>query len=224
MQYSNDMRYVDHGMIERGLAYAAPYSIRIDRYFTEDEMTENKAVAEALRNAGRMDEWGARCDAMAAKIGDEVVALLSEIEKRFSIAQYHTPYHYHGEKVEDFWFWCNSKDGERDYSYVTLSFWKERDAEERRKVIIEIERILDSYQAHNIQAYIQYETLLDKPACKREAERIYVESKGKFVAYGINQGRLYKDEENGEYYFKRKKARKYYSHLSAAEVCSCVLV
>ena len=222
MRHSRDMTYVDQSMVERGLARVVPRSIRIDRYFSEEEQAANVAAARALRDAGKMNEWGERCDEMAKRIGEEVVALLSEIEKRYTIAQYRQPYHYHDKKTEDFWFWCNIHDGEPDFSYVTLNFWKERTADEKQAIIDEIERFLDGYPARNIQAYIQYETVCDDEACKREAERIYNESKGKFVTYGMTQGRLFKDDQSGAYYFRRKHARKYYSHMSAVEVCGCV--
>ena len=144
-----------------------------------------------------------------------------EIEKRYSIGQLNRAYDYRNGKNEDFWFWCNTKDGKRDYSYVTLSFWKDRSAEEKDAIVDELKRFFDGYHARNIQVYIQYDTEMNESACKLEAERIYNDNKGKFVAYGFQQGRLFKDENSGEYYFRRKNAKKAYYKMSIDAVCNC---
>lgn len=216
MKISNDMGYVNGYNVARGLIRAVPFQVRLDRYFTEEEMTENRAVAELL---GLGPEWSARCEKFADRIGKTIHEVVDRLAEKYRIGQY-TP----GVGSDcDLWFWCNCefKNGEhrRKYDYVTLSFMHDDvNVDEHFRIFNELREILAEWDAPNVQAIFQFAEMQIPENVEREAERIYTENDGKFcVLSGFTVGRLGRDE-NG-YFFKKKGAKRYGYRLTSFDVC-----
>lgn len=225
MRFHDDMTYIKQELVDRGLMRIAPYQIRLDRFFTEEEMAANKAYAESHNNA----EWSVRCDEMQKRIATENLALMEFLEKYFTFGQYKEPYNYRDKKDYTFWFWCNDlynttngrKTG-RDYSYITLSLEKKEDVEENKRVFAKLKELLANYPAKNIQAIFQYSQVEVTDKVKDEAERIFNLCEGKFINYGHLTGRL--ERYKGGYIFKKKNAKKYAYRITPMDICVNVVV
>lgn len=220
MKFHDDMTHIRQELVDRGLMRVVPFQIRLDRFFTEEEMAANKAYAESHSNA----EWSVRCDETRQRIANENLALMEFLEKHFTFGQYKEPYSYKDRKDYTFWFWCNDlynttngRMSGRDYSYITLSLEKEGDVEENKCIFAKLKELLANYPAKNIQAIFQYSQVEATDAVKEEAERIFKACEGKFINYGRLIGRLERYE--GGYIFKKKNAKKYAYRITPMDIC-----
>ncbi|MBQ1503015.1 MAG: hypothetical protein IIZ35_03340 [Clostridia bacterium] len=222
MKLSNDMHYVNSYNVERGLIRAVPFQVRFDRYFTEEEMVENRAAAERLGNG---PAWVARCEEFERKISDEIREVIKHLSTRYKLGQYDPAI---GSADCDLWFYCRMFDNvpgdrytdeRRNYSYVTLSFmYKDQNVDDHERIFDELREILAEWDAPNVQAIFQFAEMQIPENVEREAERIYTENDGKFCVWsGFTVGRLGRDE-NG-YFFKKKGAKRYGYRLTSFDVC-----
>lgn len=216
MNYHDDMSHVNKEFLEKGLLKAVPYSIRLDRYFTEEEKAENRACAEKCTR----EEWNKRCDELRTEIAAENHELMKVLSAKLKIGGYDDSC-----KDYDLWFWCNDlydttsgKQSGRDYSYITLTFEDKNDYAKNEQIVILIKIILAEYPAKNIQAIFQYSSIENTEIIEKEAERIYQQNIGKFVRWGCSIGRL--EKYNGEYCFKKKGAKRYGYIMKPSTVCS----
>lgn len=211
MKIQEDMSFVETSFVDRGLMRVIPYSIHFDRYFKEEEKAENREYSEK--------EWNDHCEEVRERISEENHKLMEYLSQFYKLGQYE-----HDEDCDDYdlWFWCNTTSGNRrDYSYVTLDFNKDNGYEENIKICEEIRKILENYEAQNIQAVIQYDQAEIKESVEAEAERIYKEHIGKYITYGATTGKL--EKRNGEYLFKKKYTKKYAYRLRPIDICSMVM-
>lgn len=229
MIFKDDISYIQSSMplVERGLLRVAPYQIRIDRYFTEEEMAENRRIAATYdRPDGSRDNagWSAHCEETRQRIAAEVESLMTYLENHFTFGQYKVPY----PDDYDFWFWCNDlynttnkQQSGRDMSYITLSLDKENDVDKNEAIFNKVKRLIENYPAKNIQAHFQYTTVKNNAAIEAEAERIFSLCDGKFINYGRVVGKLGK--KDGRYIFKKKNAKKYFYYIDAMDICANVV-
>lgn len=220
MRMLDDMSYTNPDLIERGLMVAVPFQVRLDRYFTDEEKAANKAYAETHTD----EEWVARCDEIREALAAEIIKVLDLLEQHFTIGQYKN--NGYGNDY-DLWFWCNSlyttTSGRltgNDYSYVTLSIFADKSAENGNRIFNEIRELLADYDAPNVQAIFQYSQNEIEPAIEAEAKRIFESCKGKFIKYDSYTGKLDWNESVG-YTFKKKHGRTLYK-VDAFDVCTRV--
>ncbi len=225
MRFHDNMIHVNKELAKRGLVKIVPYMVVLDRYFTEEEKTANKAYAE---NHGAT-EWIVRCDNARQRIANENLALMEFLEKYFTFEQYKEPYNFHTEKGGTFWFWCNdlydTTSGRmqgRDYSYITLSLKKNGDIEENERIFAKLKELLTDYPAKNIQAIFQYSQVEVTDAVEKEAKRIFEACKGKFINFCGSTGKL--ERYKGGYIFKKKNAKMYAYRVTPMDVCINVVI
>ena len=219
MKIQDSMRCVNTALVERGLMRVIPHSICFDRYFTEEEMAENREYSYSHSR----EEWDIKREETRRKIAEENHKLMEYLKQFYKLGQY-------DEDCDDYvlWFWCNvlcnttnGKQSGRDYSYVTLTFNKDNGYEANIKICEEIRKILVNYKAHNIQAIFEYSQVEVTERVKAEAEKIYNECIGKYVTYGSATGKI--EKRNGEYLFKKKYAKKYAYRLRPIDVCNVTI-
>lgn len=208
MRIKEDFSYLsdtDKKAIENGTAKLCIYGLHIDRFFTEEEMQENKRQAEILSR----EEWGNRCDKMADFIAEQNKIALDKLAKVFNIGQYN---YNHKCDMGDFWFWAGEK-----LDYITL-FTNEDDGTEKRnekaEMALEILKTIDT--ANNI-VRIHYTAVYDEEKLTESVENFVKSVDGKFINYNGMAGKLFKDMYN-RYIFKKKGARKYGYELSKKAV------
>lgn len=218
MKIQNDMSYTNSDLIERGLMVAVPFQVRLDRYFTEAEREANQAYAKSHTD----EDWAARCDKTREYLASEIVKILDLLEQHFTIGQYKN--NGYGNDY-DLWFWCNSlyttTSGRltgNDYSYVTLSIFNDKSAENGNRIFDEIRELLADYDAKNIQAIFQYSQEEIEPEIEAEAKRIFEFCKGKYIKYGSYNGKLDWNESVG-YTFRKKHGRTLYK-IDAFDICT----
>lgn len=103
MKFHDDMSYINKELADRGLVRIVPFQVRLDRFYTEEEMAANRAYAESHSDT----EWSKRCDEARQSIAAENFALMEFLEKHFTFSQYKEPWDYKDRKDYTFWFWCN---------------------------------------------------------------------------------------------------------------------
>ena len=124
----------------------------------------------------------------------------------------------------DRYFKEEEKAGNRGYSEEE---WNTHCEEVRKRIseeshkLMEYLKILENYEAQNIQAVIQYDQAEITERVEAEAERICKEHIGKYITYGTTTGKL--EKRNGEYLFKRKYAKRYAYRLRPIDICSMVM-
>ena len=220
MKFQNDMSYINRGLIDRGMAVAEPYSIRLDAYVSEERKAENRAFASTLKDLN-CPEWLNHCSAWREKVASEIHQLLEVLNERFRLGQYTQG----ANSLDDcdLWLWCNSSAGKRDYSYVTLSIPRDEVKADRKEELFEdLKELLSNYPCDFIQANFQYGTKRLEDVIAREAERLFAAANGAFVSWRGMEGRVTKDEE-GRYRFWKKRAKRYYYIMSAEDVCNIQL-
>ena len=216
MKFTDDMSCIDKNLVDRGLAMAVPYSIRFDRYFSDEQMAENAIFYAEHTEA----EWNASCEETRKRIAESNIAIMGRIKERIKIGQYEKDY------PEDYvlWFWCDCFDREGDsvcdYSHITLTFRNRSDYKENEKVCGIVKEILNDCQVDNVQAIFQYGNIYIDEKIEEEAERFFKGNEGKFVLYkGYVIGKIFKND-NG-YYFRKKNAKKYAYKFSPLDICRC---
>lgn len=216
MKFHDDMSRVNKTFVERGFFRAVPHSIRLDRYFTEEEKANNRAFADSHNN----NEWIKRCDETRERITKENIKLMEYLKQYFTFGQYEKEY----SDDYDFWFWCNdlynTTNGRltgRDYSYITLTLKGKNNFEENERVFVKAKELIKNYPAKNIQAIFQYSQIEMKENIEKEAKRIFDECNGKFVQYGSFTGKL--GMKDGKYFFRKKNAKKYFYWVEPVDIC-----
>lgn len=216
MKFHDDMNRLNNTLIEKGFLKVVPCSIRLDRYFTEEEKANNKAFADSHND----NEWTKRCDETRERIANENIKLMEYLKQYFTFGQYDKEY----TDDYDFWFWCNSlyntTNGRltgRDYSYITLTLKDKNNFEENERVFVKAKELIKNYPAKNIQAIFQYSQIEMKENIEKEAKRIFDECNGKFVQYGSFTGKL--GMKDGKYFFRKKNAKKYFYWVEPVDIC-----
>lgn len=207
MYICDDMSYVKQSFVDRGLAKAVPYMIRLDRYFTEEQKDANAAFAKKVGN--RSKEWSERCENTRKRVAEDNLAAVQAIEKEYAIGQFRPD-----EKFYSFWFWCNDlsetvRDGRsgHDYSYVTLSmddrlcFYREP-----KEVIFEkCKRFFEAFPTTSNQAIFQYSNKYDHDAINKAAYEVFDQIDGKWVDYCYITGKISVLKGKGSHAFVIRK-------------------
>lgn len=214
MKITEDKRLIDEKAINKGWKSLDIHSIRIDRYFTEEEMAQNREKAQNCTG----DQWSAHCENVRKSLSKKVYKLLCELEKQFVI------YQFRGEDNQlyksmkwDLFFWCNWKNNERDYSYVTLTLRNNKQnmtIDERMVLTEKLRAFFENYNETGIQAIIQYDDTENSEVVNREASELFERIKDKFIDLGFMTGKFKKLDGMDGYAFFKKRAKNHYYHYS----------
>ena len=205
MRTKEDFSYIsetEQKAINEGLARLYVYSIRLDRFFTEEEQAENTRQAEALTR----EQWARRCDEIAQEIGKQNTEAMTELLKHFEIGQYSADFSGDG----DFWFWCNCNNNGRELDYITLTT-QGATAEEKKAKAEKARAILETVNTKNNIALLQYASELDQIKLDKIAEEYTEKTAGAFVKYAGMIGKIKRIDEstnNGEKWAFMKKGAK----------------
>lgn len=213
MYICDDMSYVKQSFVDRGLAKAVPYMIRLDRYFTEEQKAENAAFAKKVGMPSK--QWSEYCEITRQRVAEDNFAAVQALEKEYAIGQFRPDV-----KSYSFWFWCNDlsetvRDGRsgRDYSYVTLSmdvghltrnglyFYREP-----KEVIFEkCKRFFEAFSTTSNQAIFQYSNEYDPDAINKAAYEVFEQIDGKWVDYCHINGKITVLKGKGSHAFVIRK-------------------
>ena len=213
MRTKEDFSYIsetEQKAINEGLARLYVYSIRLDRFFTEEEQAENTRQAEALTR----EQWARRCDEIAQEIGKQNTEAMTELLKHFEIGQYSADFSGDG----DFWFWCNCNNSGRKLDYITLTT-QGATVEEKNAKAEKARAVLETVNTKNNIAHLQYASEFDNARLEEIAEEYAGKMAGAFVSYAGMIGKIKRIDEsiNGgrKWAFMKKGAKKRGHYLSA---------
>ena len=211
--------------IEKGLAELDVYSIRIGREkLTEKEKTENLRVANSVSKEER-DKY---CDDKKEKTALKIKSLIELLSNKFAIYQYKDDISY--KSNWDLFFWCNSNEKGKDFSYVTLNTNKNRTLKERLCDIKKVIKYIKEIEIEGLDVVIQYCAKYNEEKVKDMAEKYFKRAKDTFISYRGMDGRI---KEVGTGYqgnkcygfFKKRARRKYYKlsnkDMAIMEIQSC---
>ncbi len=205
--------------IEKGFAKLDIYSIRVDReQLTEEEKAENLRIANSVST----EEWNKYCNQNKKKIESKIEPFIEKLSENFNIYQYKdktiVPY----KSNWDLFFWCNTDNEGRDFSYVTLDMNKNRTVEERFLTLEYVIKYIKKIGFQGIDIIIQYTVKYDDEKIKQEADNYFEKVKNTFVRYMGMDGRIKevgKDvQENKCYGFFKKGAKTKYYKLSLKNI------
>ena len=212
MIITDDFSYTTKELVDRGFASIFPGHIRLERYFTEQQLAENIAYSNDV--GINSQEWKDRCEKTRLRVAEDNLTAIYELQKKYKLGQFDPDYR--GEF--QFWFWCNVlentvRDGRsgRDYSYCTLSLDDHLCTYPGSKedVFEDCKKILASLPLTSNQAVFQYSTSFDTTAIKDAAFCVYNKIKDSFVEiFHITGKVILRDGEGRKAYCIKRKYSK----------------
>ena len=86
MLITHDYSYTNKNLIENRYATYCIHSLNFDRYFTEEEMEQNKQFAEQYGNMSQ--EWINRCEWRGKEICKQMECMMKILNEKYAICQY----------------------------------------------------------------------------------------------------------------------------------------
>ncbi len=217
MLITHDYSYTNKNLIDNGYAVYGIHSFNFDRYFTEEEMEQNKQFAEQYGDMSH--EWANSCDRLGQEICKQMENMMEVLDKKYAICQY-DPYVKYGE--HDLHFYSNKGwNGKEWYDHIQLSFNDKLNKDRNNQILNELLELVAGMELKNVVCRVQYKTVTDNEKLYTEATKRYKDLEGKFVSLRGCVGKVKVVEENNgkkQYGFFKKSARKYYNPLSDAEL------
>ena len=217
MLITHDYSYTNKKLIENGYAVYGIHSFNFDRYFTEEEMEQNKQFAEQYGNMSQ--EWINRCEWRGKEICKQMECMMKILNEKYTICQYDSQVKY-GE--HDLHFYSNRGwNGKEWYDHIQLCFNDKLDKDRNNQILNELLTLITDMELKNVSCRVQYDTVTDDEKLYTDAIKKYNDLEGKFVSL---RGHIGKVKEVGEYNgkkqygFFKKGARKYYNPLSSIEI------
>lgn len=231
MKITDDRSYINERAINNGWKTLDVYGIRIDRYFTEAEQAQNKVFADNLKEKygetpAYYTAWSEHCEQIRKELSEKIYKLLCELEKHFVIYQFRAEdKQLYKSMTWDLFFWCNWKNNERDYSYVTLTLRNNKQnmtVDERMELTEKLRNFFEEYNETGIRAIIQYDDTENSEVVNNEAEKLFDRIKNKFVEIGYMTGKFKKLDGVDGYAFFKKRAKNHYYHYSPIDMLMAV--
>lgn len=148
-------------------------------------------------------------------------AVMDTIADRFPCYQYNVPrgMKYHSQDWSLF-FWCRDlpPTGERDYSYITLSFNSHHTREQQQEICNQVLGLISERFStmDSLEVTLQYAAFLDKEKISRDAAQAAPALDGEQCVYCHHAGRLVYVQDN--LYFMKKYAKRKGYLLAPADV------
>lgn len=203
---------LDEIALEQNIARLGIYHLAIDRAYDENSIPANRDKMTDL-------EWINHCDKVREETGSKIEELLRHLAKQFQIYQLDgrevIPY----KSDWDLFFWCNSRNGERDYSYVTLGRNDKKTPEAQLDIFEKTIRSIVAYGYEGLDIRIQRTAVYDDKKIKNMAEEQYEKIRDSFITYHGLQGKIRPVGEQKESYgFFPKWSRSKYYQIAALEL------
>lgn len=211
MIIKHDYRLTNKGLIEKEYAELSVHSLHFDRYYNEEEMSENRKASEVLTK----EQWNERCDKTAEYIFSQLCLVLNELKDKYNIRQLteesSTMEHY--KTNWDLFFWSNKGwNGKEYFDVFSLTFNEKRSIEENMKLLNELINIFESLDIKNISCRVQYTSIRNTEKITNEGINICKKLVGQFINY---QGFIGKIKLVGDQYgFFKKGAKNHYYIIS----------
>lgn len=217
MLITHDYSYTNKNLIKNGYAVYGIHSLNFDRYFTEEEMTQNRQFAEQY--GAMSQEWIERCEQSGREICKQMKTMMEVLNKKYAICQYNPQVKY-GE--HDLYFYSNRGwNGNEWYDYIQLCFNDKLDTDRNNQILNELLELATDMELKNVLCCVQYDTIVDNEKLYIDAIKIYKDLKGKFINFKGHVGKIKEISEydgKKQYGFFRKGAKKYYKALSYEEI------
>ncbi|OQA46792.1 MAG: hypothetical protein BWY46_01973 [Firmicutes bacterium ADurb.Bin300] len=212
MIISEDYSYTNPQLIRMGYATLDIHSLIFDRYFTEEEMQQNREYAE--RYGTNSSEWAERCDRSTTEIAkqiDEVLCLFAKYDIHQISADTSSMEHYRSNW--DLYYYSNRGWNGKDMAdHVTLSFNKNRTVEENMALLAEIVEMLNhsNVDAPNVKCRVQYQTHKNEEKIKAEADAICERLQGQTINHSGITGKIKRLNDCWTFWKLRAKNHYYY--------------
>lgn len=194
--------------IERNLASYDVDKLRIEIRNSEEQIKKNQELHTSLNK----EAWEVYCDNARHEKSDRILGLLNALNKRFKIYQFDKSVSY----LEDWhlFFWCNcDKNGEHDYSYITLNFNDRCSYEQRQETFKEVLDFLSAEEYSEIDIAVQKDVFWDEEKLNQAYELFCKTHEGKFIEYNGMKGYI-RQLGSGEYVLFKKYAKKTFYRLA----------
>ncbi|MDD2269229.1 MAG: hypothetical protein PHY15_06735 [Eubacteriales bacterium] len=202
---------LDEIALEQNIARLGIYHLAIDRAYDEKAIPANRDKMTDL-------EWMTHCDKVREGTGRKIEELLRHLAEEFQIYQLDgrdaIPY----KSDWDLFFWCNSRKGERDYSYVTLGRNDKRTLEAQLDTFEKAIRSIVAFGYEDLDIRIQRTAVYDDKKIKNMAEEQYEKIRDSYINYQGFQGKVREVGNNGAYGFFPKWSRSKYYQVSNLEL------
>lgn len=198
---SYDESYVsqlDQKAIKKGFAELGVHSLRIIRYYTEEQKQANSALFDRLSK----EEWAKNCEDSSREVAAKIEHLVDAISEQDMVYQYKDKSVDYRNDDWDWFFW-----GSEERDYVTLSTNKKRPNHQQLEDVQRALELIRSLSIDGIQVIVQHTTVYDEKRVAEQVERYCRTHQGRFIEWGGMVGKIVLYQE--QYYFKKKNAKKY---------------
>ncbi len=210
MLIKKDYSYIrNYDLLNNGYAEIGIYSLNFDKYFTEEEMQENKRFYETHSK----DEIDKRYSDINNTVSTNMKEIMETLANKYRIYQYSSEVSYH--ENYDLFFWCNSNHGQ-PFTYFKLNTNKrDRSCDENNGLIDEIIKTIKEMNYKNVCCYIQYEEVYHDEKINQELKTICHNYEDKMITFDGIQGKIKKIDIDSDipYGFFKKGTRKYYRNI-----------
>lgn len=211
MIISEDYHFTNRLLIDMGYADLDVHSLIFDRYFTEEEMQQNRELA--ARRETNSSEWKESCESLTTKIAKQLQKVLCLFEN-YDIYQMpgKTNSWNHYNSNWDLFFHSNKGWNGKDIAdYATLSFNEKRTATENMTLLAEIIAMLNNsnVDAPNVKCRVQYWTHENDVKIKAEADAICERLQGQTINHSGITGKIKRLDDRWTFWKSRAKNHYY---------------
>lgn len=207
-------------LIKKGLADLVIYSLIFDRYFTEEEIEDNRTQSHILDE----EDYTKRCESCSYEIYTQMYPIMDIIDGKYNLHQYkeETCSMDHYRSDWDLYFYSNRGWNGRDYyDYVVISLNEKRPIGDNQKLTDELLGMLKSIDVKNISCRVQYTVKIHGEELHALSNTICEKLLGQFIDYEGMTGKikLVNEFEGVKYYgFFKKGARNTYYKIDDASL------
>lgn len=213
MVIKEDFSYIDSFsklLIENGFGIYLVHSYCFNRYFSDEQMEENRREAERLSSDRKA--WEKRCDDSHYAFYEVAKKMMEALGAQYKIYQYNSDDY----KNKDLFFYSNKGWNNREwFDYCTLSLHDDyniniQQNRELKKWLIKWNGDIDNV----INCRIQYQACINKEKVSAFVKNYIDTILNKMIIYGFTEGKVKWVDCNNEYGFFKKGAKKYYTPLN----------
>lgn len=181
-------------MIERGLSDLSVHSLNFDRYFTYEEMEQNRQEAERLnKNCVNSPEWLSRCENISKDIYSQMLPIAELLNSNYDMHQYTEEKSSltHFRSNWDLFFYSNRGwNGKEYFDYMQISFNEKRNACDNMNLLNNILSLLNNCEVKNVACRIQYNNIDHENDIANEAKNVFEKIGNKFITYNGMTGKI----------------------------------
>ena len=202
-------------LVAHGYAMEDLHCLRFEYQLTDAEISDDYVSATSLDKS----DWDAWCEKASIIKNSAMYQIVDALSKVFHLYQYDKSLSASYKSCNwDLFFWCNTKEGEPDYSYFTLTFNQYMTAEQRQDVCNRVlEFLAESYSDNeHLKVAVQYRDAVFEEKLAKDAQSVIPFIVGKKTIYAAMDGRIVQTERG--VFFAKKYARTRGFRLSDADI------